>query len=118
MSALFVSHTYITNLEAGKKDNPSVAMLLKIIRLYGFTKDDITKIDVDPFILDNISIMSVIVRPSENAPASFTQSDLIRKISQELEKEDCFFDGSPEGTLKSKTSISIKCKDSKIGYLF
>ena len=47
-----VSHTYILDIEQGKKDKPSALILSKLIKVYHFTPEDLSKLDLCTSIID------------------------------------------------------------------
>ena len=58
-----VSHTYISDVELGKKNQPSVAMLVKLINVYQLTADDLSKMNVEPYFIDESLNIAAIQHP-------------------------------------------------------
>lgn len=95
-----VSHTYIMEIEAGKRDEKvSIAVLLKLIRVYKLTRNDLIQLDIDPYFLNEVDSLASLQRPI----ASLKESSLKRQISNFIE-----LDLKPEGFVKKEVPLLEK----------
>ena len=58
-----VSHTYISDVELGKKNRPSIGILVKLINVYQLTAGDLSKMDVDPYFVDESLNVAALQHP-------------------------------------------------------
>lgn len=58
-----VSHAYIRDVEAGKKDKPSLLILSRLINTYDLTNDELVNLDFDPWFIDELSNVQDLFSP-------------------------------------------------------
>lgn len=78
-----ISHTYITNVESGKVDKPSVAKLIKLVNVYDLSKEDLHKLDIDPYFLGELENYSFFQKPI----TSFLENAFSRQLTNLIELE-------------------------------
>ena len=49
-----VSRAYISKIEGGGSDKPSITVLAKIVKTYGFSTDDLVRLDVDNICIEGV----------------------------------------------------------------
>ena len=80
-----VSHTYVTNVESGKMDKPSIAILTKLINTYHLTKEDLFKMDIDGYFIDEINNLFALQHPVSSIVEKTFKRQLANVIKLELE---------------------------------
>ncbi|WP_375104476.1 helix-turn-helix domain-containing protein [Paenibacillus sp. RS8] len=82
-----VPGSYISNLERGKKENPSTAVTSKLIRALGYTEEDLTK------------IMAELVTSGEN---SLDVDDQLERVLTDMKRESPIVLDEDKGELLEK----------------
>ncbi|WP_339245668.1 helix-turn-helix transcriptional regulator [Paenibacillus sp. FSL R10-2796] len=86
-----VPGSYISNLERGKKENPSTAVTSKLIRALGYTEEDLTK------------IMAVLATSGEN---SLDVDDQLERVLTDMKRANPIVINEDEGELLQKLCLS------------
>ena len=98
-----VSHAYIRDVEAGKKDKPSLLILSRLISIYGLTNDELVNLDFDPWFIDELS----------NVQDLFSPIGSIREKSyNRLVKNYIYYELIPKGYV-IKSTVPLKNNKSK-----
>lgn len=110
-----VSHTYIMNVESGKKDRPSVAVLNKLINVYNFSSEDLEKLDISPYIIDETINFYSVLHPLKTIRKGSYKSQIFDFIHKKLEPDGYYIEKTPifDSSNKNYKKISID----KNGYL-
>ena len=58
-----VSFSYIYKVEAGNMDKPSIAILTKLMRVYGLSKSDLNRTTVDSSFIDDSEVFANLIHP-------------------------------------------------------
>ena len=103
-----VSHTYILDVESGKKDKPSIAMLNKLINTYHFSSEDLSQLDVHPYMLDEAISQYLILHPFQAIQRGSIEFQIFNFIHKHLEPKRYVVEESPILETKSRQRKSIK----------
>lgn len=104
-----VSHTYVMDVESGKKDRPSIAVLNKLISVYDLTSEDLAKLDVSSYILDDAITVYSVLHPLQAIKKGSYKSQIFKFIHKKLEPAGYSIDKTPifESKNKDYKKISI-----------
>lgn len=114
------SHTYIQDVENGDKDTPSVAMLVKLIRIYNLTQTDLENLDIDPFFKDDGELLTSLLFPGKFKHEINFRKQLFNIINYSNELKGYSFESLPDFLIKSDKQLNLTYdkKKKRIKYIY
>lgn len=115
-----VSHTYIQDVEDGKKDKPSIAILTKLIKVYDLTKNDLQQLDIEPIFKDDAELFTNLFLSGKFKYEFNLKKQLTNIVENSEDLKGYVFDNFSDKTLKfdRKLSLSFDKSTSCIKYIY